>query len=106
MSTLTPRQAGRLYNRIGRVQGWQAVFEDRAVRDLIKKAGTSSANVVFELGCGTCRLARHLLARRRLEPWLQRATAMLVGGSLLLPGLDNSVDRFLLVFVFDLLGDD
>lgn len=128
MSALTPQQAGHLYDRVGRAQDWQAIYEDRAVRELTAKAEMSSASAVFELGCGTGRLASRLLAQdlqsscryigvdvsprmvqltqERLGPWSQRATATLVDGSLPLPGSDNSVDRFLSVFVFDLLRDD
>ena len=128
VSALTPQQAGQLYDRVGRAQDWQAIYEDRAVRKLTANAEMSSARAVFELGCGTGRLARRLLTqdvpnscryvgvdvsprmvqltRRRLEPWSQRAAATPVDGSLPLPGPDNSVDRFLSVFVFDLLRDD
>ena len=128
VSALTPPQAGQLYDRIGRAQDWQACYEDPAVRQLTAKAEMSSARAVFELGCGTGRLARRLLAenlaagcrylgtdvsprmvqltRGRLAPWSQRATATLIDGSLPLPGPDDSIDRFVSVFVFDLLGDD
>ncbi len=109
VSALTPQQARQLYDRVGRAQDWQAIYEDRAVRKLTANAEMSSARAVFELGCGTGRLARRLLAqdvptscryvgvdvsprmvqltRRRLEPWSQRAAATLVDGSVPLPGL-------------------
>jgi len=46
------------------------------------------------------------LATRRLAAWAQRATVVLVDGSLPLPADDGCADRVLSTFVFDLLDAD
>jgi ubiquinone/menaquinone biosynthesis C-methylase UbiE len=83
---------------------------------------------VFELGCGTGRVARALLAERlpseaeyagvdlspemvrlareRLAPFAERARVRLTDGSLPLPEPDGWADRFLSTYVLDLLSGD
>jgi ubiquinone/menaquinone biosynthesis C-methylase UbiE len=126
--TLTPEEAGRVYDRIGRFQDWQRFYEGPATRDLERHAGFDSPGTVFELGCGTGAYAERLLdgllpvdtvyrgvdvssrmielASRRLERFGERARVDLVSGHPPLPGQDDSVDRFLAVYVFDLLSAD
>jgi SAM-dependent methyltransferase len=60
---LTPGQARRFYDRFGRAQDLQAFYEDRAIGELLAHASFPAARSVFELGCGTGRLAATLLAR-------------------------------------------
>ncbi len=123
---LTPNQARRVYDRIGRVQDWQAFYEDTTINRLVDHAALAGDQTIFEFGCGTGRLAGNLLetlpasvdylgvdispvmidlARRRLAPWAERAKVVLVDGSLPLPADDGSADRVLSAFVFDLLDD-
>lgn len=126
--TLTPEEAGRVYDRIGRFQDWQRFYEGPATRDLEKHAGFDSAKTVFELGCGTGAYAERLLdgllpaeavyrgvdvsskmielSSRRLQRFGERARVDLVSGLPPLSGPDLSSDRFLAVYVFDLLSAD
>jgi len=125
--TLSPDEARRIYDRIGRLQDWQSFYELAAIDDLIAHADFELASSVYELGCGTGNLGRRLLtdhlppsasyhgidisetmvrlASDRLAPWKGRADATLVTGRLPLPGDDHGFDRFIAVYVLDLLSD-
>ncbi|MGB8386326.1 class I SAM-dependent methyltransferase [Mycobacterium sp.] len=124
---LTLKQARSVYNRIGRVQDWQAFYEDATTDRLVANAGLAGDQMIFEFGCGTGRLAARLLgtlpanvnylgvdispvmvniATKRLAAWAKRASAVLVNGSLPLPADDGFADRVLSTFVFDLLDED
>ena len=126
--TLTPQEAGRVYDRIGRFQDWQRFYEGPATRDLETHAGFESTHSVFELGAGTGAYAERLLdgslppdavyrgvdvssrmidlASERLARFGDRARVDLVSGLPPLPGDDHSFDRFVANYVFDLLSDD
>lgn len=128
VTTLTPREAGRVYDRIGRFQDWQNFYEGPATRDLEAHAEFESAQSVFELGCGTGAYAARMLDRllpgeatyhgvdvsdkmvamasRRLERFGDRARVDHVSGEPPLPGSDGTFDRFLAIYVIDLLSDD
>ena len=123
---LEPGTLRAIYDRIGRYQDTQRFYEDPAVDRLLIHAGMSSADAVFELGCGTGRLAHRLLrdelpagvryrgvdlsptmvrlTRERIQPWADRADAILVDGSGPLPAADDSHDRLIATYVFDLLA--
>lgn len=58
---LTPSQARGVYDRIGRLQDWQAFYEDATTDRLVTHAALGAAQAIFELGCGTGRLAERLL---------------------------------------------
>ena len=125
---LSDLQARRVYDRIGRLQDSQAFYEDAAVERMLALGDLASATAVFELGCGTGRLARRLLAERlppaatyvstdisprmtqiaeaRLGPWAGRARVVtLEPGGERLPGDDGAFDRFVATYVFDLLEE-
>lgn len=126
--TLTPREAGRVYDRIGRFQDWQRFYEGPATRALEADAAFTSARAVFELGCGTGAYAERLLdgplpagalyrgvdvsshmvdlASDRLRRFGERARVELVPGEPPLPGPARAFDRFLGIYVLDLLSDD
>ena len=124
---LTLKQARSVYDRIGRVQDWQAFYEDATTDRLVANAALAADQTIFEFGCGTGRLAARLLgalpesinylgvdlspvmiklATNRLTAWAQRAEVVLVDGSLPLPANDGFADRVLSTFVFDLLDVD
>lgn len=121
--------ARRFYDRIGRLQDSQRFYEDPAVRRLVEVGAFQASSAVFELGCGTGRLAADLLASvlpdgarylavdvspqmvrlasRRLARWAGRATVQLLEPpAVTLPGDDATFDRFLATYVFDLLSPD
>lgn len=123
---LTLNQARRVYDRIGRVQDWQAFYEDATINRLVAESDLAGDQTIFEFGCGTGRLAANLLAAlppsvnylgvdispvmvnlatSRLAPWAEREKVVLVDGSLPLPADDGFADRVLSTFVFDLLDD-
>jgi ubiquinone/menaquinone biosynthesis C-methylase UbiE len=121
--------ARRFYDRLGRWQDTQRLYEHAATRRLVRGASLGTAHSVFELGCGTGRFAAGLLrdelagdaryvgvdvspvmvafARDRLAPWTGRAEVRLLEApARALAGADGSFDRFLATYVFDLLSDD
>jgi len=122
---LTRAQAKRFYDRLGRGQDLQAFYEDRAIKDLLAHGSFATASSVFELGCGTGRLAETLLehhlppdatyvgvdisdtminlSRARLLRFGSRAQILKVDG-VPLPGGDGGFDRFVSTYVFDLLS--
>ena len=123
---LTVNQARSVYDRIGRVQDWQAFYEDATINRLVANAALAGDQTIFEFGCGTGRLAANLLgtlppsvnyvgvdispvminlATNRLAAWAERAKVVLVDGSLPLPADDGFADRVLSTFVFDLLDE-
>jgi ubiquinone/menaquinone biosynthesis C-methylase UbiE len=118
--------ARRFYDRLGRLQDTQAFYEDAATTRLVQLGDFTDAHAVFELGCGTGRLAAQLLAatlpadthylgvevsstmlalaRARLAPWAPRAEVeLLEPPATRLPGDDSNVDRFVATYVLDLL---
>jgi ubiquinone/menaquinone biosynthesis C-methylase UbiE len=128
-SALTPEEARRVYDRIGRAQDWQRLYEDAATTELVAHAAFGDARAVFELGCGTGRFAARLLdehlppaatylgvdvsprmvalASRRLLPWRDRAAVALADEEeARVPVPDGSVDRFVSNYVFDLLSPE
>jgi SAM-dependent methyltransferase len=124
---LSYRQARAFYDRFGARQDSQAFYEDPALRHLIAHGSFETAGSVFELGCGTGRLAcwllaRHLpesavylgcdisltmarLASRRLRPYAARSLVVQTGGGAL-PAVGSRFDRFLSTYVLDLLSED
>jgi len=124
---LTRAQARRVYDRIGALQDTQAFYERRALRLLLRHADFAAARAVFEFGCGTGRFARRLLAdrlpadatyratdlspkmvglaRRRLEPFMARASVALSEGGAPSGEPAASCDRFVSNYVLDLLPE-
>ncbi|EUA10880.1 methyltransferase domain protein [Mycobacterium kansasii 732] len=123
---LTVGEARSLADRIGRVQDWQAFYEDTTINRLVANAALAGDQTIFEFGCGTGRLAARLLASlpptvnylgvdvspvmvslatRRVAARAKQARIVLVDGSLPLPADDGCADRVLSTFVFDLLDE-
>jgi SAM-dependent methyltransferase len=125
---LTRAQARAFYDRLGARQDSQAFYEDRAVAELVLRADFEQARAVFELGCGTGRLAERLLAewlpessfyvgvdvspvmerlaRERVARFGERAEVRLISGSPSVEAAGGSFDRFLSTYVLDLLPED
>lgn len=125
---LTAAQAGRVYDRIGRIQDLQAVYEHRAIASLVARGDFEAARAVCEFGHGTGAFARRLLTRhlpgdahytgidvsprmhqlaaRRLRDYPNRVELHLSDGSLHLPYPNSSFDRFVTTYVLDLLSPD
>ncbi len=128
MKTLTHEQARRVYDRIGRRQDSQGFYEDRALDILVEHGQFGEAKQVFELGCGTGRLALRLLSdelpedalyrgidlsrtmiglsEERLAPFAGRALVHLTHGSFPLGEPDDCCDRFVSTYVLDLLSEE
>ncbi len=124
----TRQQAKAFYDRFGSKQDAQAFYEDAALDDLIAHAGFEQSASVFELACGTGRLAQRLLSRHlpatatylgidisttmiglaapRIAPYADRAKVMQSDGAMQFPLPDHSVDRVVCVYLFDILSED
>jgi ubiquinone/menaquinone biosynthesis C-methylase UbiE len=114
------------YDRFGKSQDRQGFYEDAALDALVQHGDFSAAQSVFELGCGTGRLAARLLAehlpssaryvatdisetmihltKERLEPWAARSAVYLNSGKLDLSSCGGPFDRFVCTYVFDLFS--
>ncbi len=125
---LTAEQARRVYDRIGRIQDLQAVYEHRAITTLLAHADFGHARAVCELGHGTGALAErllrdhlaadarytgidisprmHQLATRRLGAYAHRVDLRLGNALPHLPYPAATFDRFLAAYVLDLLSPD
>jgi ubiquinone/menaquinone biosynthesis C-methylase UbiE len=123
---LTHQQATAFYDRLGAKQDWQAVFEAPATGDLIAHSSFETAQSVFEFGCGTGAfaervLARHLppqatylavdssasmvrLAQARLARFGACATVRQTDGSLQFNEVSGSYERFVSMYVLDMLS--
>lgn len=122
----SPAEAAAVYDRIGRAQDTQAFYEDAAVDTLIAHGDFGAAQSIFEIGCGTGRVAERLLrdhcpdgaryrgvdvsttmvdlARERLAAYADRATVTTTDGACVYESPTASHDRVLATYVFDLLS--
>lgn len=127
---LTRAELRAVYDRVGTGQDAQSFYEAAAVEQMVRHSAFGEATSILEVGCGTGRLAAHLLrqvcppstryraielsprmaeiARRRLHPFAHRAIVHVTGGAPPLatesgPLADASVDRIVAAYVFDLL---
>jgi ubiquinone/menaquinone biosynthesis C-methylase UbiE len=125
--TFGPEDAKRFYDRFGAWQDAQ-FYERAALEHLVAHSDFEHASAVFELGCGTGRLAECLLekhlpdnaryqgidvsttmigiAARRLARWSGRATVLQADGTTSLRYPDGPLDRFVTAYVLDLLPQD
>ncbi len=116
------------YDRFGPMQDWQRFYEGAAMSDLLRHGRFETASSAFELGCGTGSFALDLLqrylpenasyvgadisatmtrlARQKLAPFADRACILHTDGSLRFGFPDGSFDRFIAVYVLDLLSPD
>lgn len=125
--TLPVEEARVFYDRFGAKQDRQAFYEAPALEALVAHAALPQARSVFELGCGTGRLAEAMLrgslapqarylgidisstmigiAAPRLAPFAPRAEVRQVSGEPRFPVPDESVDRVISTYVLDLLPE-
>ena len=128
MGTLSHQEARQTYDRIGSRQDSQRFYEDLATSRVLQYGDFTSAESVFEFGCGTGRFALRLfdeylpdtahyrglevsprmvrLARTCLVRYSSRAEVILTEGD---PPVDESADaydRFISNYVFDLLSHE
>ena len=116
------------YNRMGAKQDWQRFYEAPAISELLSNGRFESAESVFELGCGTGSFALELLKNRlpgtasyvgadispvmvglalkKLAPFGDRAKVLLTDGSLVFSYPPESFDRFIAIYVMDLLSPE
>ena len=128
MSTLSHQEARRTYDRIGSRQDSQRFYEDQATSLVLQHGDFTSAESVFEFGCGTGRFALRLfaeylpdtahyrgvdvsprmvqLAQTRLAPHSSRAEVILTEGEPPVEEPAESYDRFISNYVFDLLSHE
>ena len=122
---LDREQARSYYDRFGSKQDKQGFYEDPATQNLLAHGQFGTAESVLELGCGTGRFARELLARHlpekatytgydlsptmvrltreRIAEFGGRARVHLSDGSPSLDAPDASADRLVANYVLDLL---
>ncbi len=123
---LSAEETRRFYDRFGAKQDRQ-FYEAAPIEHMLAHGDFGHAASVFELGCGTGRLAERLLrerlhpharylgvdlsptmvglATRRLAPWRERAAVQLSEGSPSSPLPAGGCDRFVVTYVLDLLSD-
>ncbi|MGQ0616295.1 MAG: class I SAM-dependent methyltransferase [Acidimicrobiia bacterium] len=119
-------EARRFYDRLGRWQDSQRFYEAVAVDALLGVLDLGRARSIVELGCGTGRVAAQMLgahaaaatryigvdispkmvaiATDRLRPHAARAEARVAPDPSTIPAPDDSADRFVSTYVFDLLS--
>jgi ubiquinone/menaquinone biosynthesis C-methylase UbiE len=122
---LTLEEAKAYYDSFGAKQDSQSFYEGPAIKVLIANSHFDQATSVFEFGCGTGRFAQELineqlppdaiysgidisstmiqLATERLKSFGPRAMVTLASTNVDIPVGDNSIDRFVSTYVFDLL---
>jgi len=125
MRTLTLEETRAYYDSFGAKQDSQTFYEGPAIKKLIANSHFVRASSVFEFGCGTGRFAQELLsehlppdgiyqgtdisstmiqlAAERLKSFGPRAMVSLSSTNVDIPVGDNSIDRFVSTYVFDLL---
>ena len=128
LDTLSHQEARQTYDRIGSLQDSQCFYEDRATELVLLHGNFTSAESVFEFGCGTGRFAQRLfeeylpntahyrgvdispkmvrLAQARLTSHLPRAEVILTEGEAPLDEPTECYDRFVSNYVFDLLSHE
>jgi SAM-dependent methyltransferase len=124
--TISRDEARRFYDNFGAKQDRQGFYEDEAFDRLIELSGFSDASSVFELGCGTGRLAARLLsdhlpasahyvavdlsptmvglARDRLAPFGDRCEVHASDGEFEISRYGGPFDRVVSTYVLDLLS--
>jgi len=117
-----------IYDQLGARQDRSAYYADVAIEDLTAHADFAHARRIFEFGCGTGRIAAELLAHHlpscasyyavdlsssmahitatRLARWADRTLVTRATGFPHVPCAYTSVDRFVSMYVLDILSPD
>jgi ubiquinone/menaquinone biosynthesis C-methylase UbiE len=125
---LSHDEARQFYDRFGSKQDWQHFYESPAVVDLVSHLSLGAAHSIVEFGCGTGWLAESLLAQyvpadatylgidvsttmvdlaqHRVAPFRDRAEVRLTRGETTLDVPSDSTDRFISLYVLDLLTEE
>ena len=128
MRALTLEEAKAYYDGFGAKQDSQSFYESPAVKVMIDNSHFDQAASVFEFGCGTGRFAQELfteylspdakyrgidisttmikLATERLKPFEPRAMVTQTFDETAISLDNNSIDRFVSTYVFDLLAQE
>lgn len=123
---LTHEQAKKYYDNFGEKQDHQ-FYENSPIEKLIESGNFDKANNIFELGIGTGRFAKNLLdnylsdsctyvgidisstmvelSKERLEKYADRVKILQSDGEPHIHEDNESFDRFVSTYVFDLLND-
>ena len=126
MAQASRDEVRQFYDAFGAKQDRQGFYEDAALDSMIELGGFSDARAVFELGCGTGRLAARLLsdhlpasaryvgidlsstmvdlARKRLAPFAGRSEVHLSDGGFDFSSYGGPFDRVVATYVLDLLS--
>ncbi len=124
--TISKDEARRFYDKFGAKQDRQGFYEDEPLDRLIELGRFSEAQCVFELGCGTGRLAARLLsdhlpesaryigvdlsptmvrlAKDRLAPFGERCEVHASDGEFEISRYGGPFDRVVSTYVLDLLS--
>jgi ubiquinone/menaquinone biosynthesis C-methylase UbiE len=124
---LKPSEAKVFYDKFGKKQDSQELYERAALEELIAHAHLGEARSIFEFGCGTGRLAAKVLAEvlpasctyvgcdlsttmvhlaeERLAAYSPRARVLQSDGTIRFPVPDGSADRVISTYVLDLLSE-
>ena len=127
-STLPRKEVRALYDRIGRWQDTQVFYEKPAIDALLRRGDFHDVQKVFEVGCGTGRVAERVLrdhcppdttyvgvdvsptmvriARGRLNSFGARAQVRRSDGGFAFQESSASQDRILATYLLDLLSRD
>lgn len=125
---LTREEVRAFYDRFGRKQDLQRLYEGPVIRRLLAQGRFESALYVFELGCGTGWFAQKLLSgylpaharyfgadisstmvrlsKKKLERFDDCARILQTDGSFGFGLASESFDRFVSIYVMDLLSTD
>jgi ubiquinone/menaquinone biosynthesis C-methylase UbiE len=125
---LTREDVRAFYDRFGKKQDLQRLYEGPVIRQLLAHGQFGAASLVFELGCGTGWFAQELLSkhlpghasylgidisstmvrlsRKRLERFGNRAQIRQTDGSFGFELSSESFDRFVSIYVMDLLSTE
>jgi len=122
----TRKQIKAFYDHLGRLLDTQRFFKQPALNQMLKYSNFEEARFVYELGCGTGRVAEKILmmnsdlrysgielsstmtelTSKRLARFGDRATVCPSNGDPKISLSDGVADRFVSTYVFDLMSVD